>query len=111
MGKALGFQPLSSTKSYDAYYAGQVADNARSEKLDELTVMALESFDTGKPQGRQKMLRELRAWNEKKKSEGKPGMIIKIQDVDRRVKSRRRENRPTPKQKRKGAEYGQVWGL
>ena len=110
-GKALGFQPTSSTKSYDAYMAQKNAEAARSDKIDDLTVMALKSTDTGNPEGRSRMLRELRAWNDKMKAEGKLHMIIKIQDVQRRVLSRRRENRPTPKQKQKGTAYAQVWGL
>jgi hypothetical protein len=110
-GKALGFQPVSSTKSFAAYQAEQLAQRVRSDKIDALTVMALRTVDTGKPEGRARMLRELRAWNDRMKAEGKPHMIIKVQDVQRRVQSRRRENRRTPDQMRKEAVYKRLWGM
>lgn len=96
-GKLLGFQPVSSTKSYDAYAATKHADQVRSDKIDELTVLALKTYDTGDPAGWREANRELREWNEKMKAEGKPHMLITLKDVMRRVKSRRRENRVTPK--------------
>lgn len=111
VGKALGFQPVSSTKSYDAYAAGKHADQVRSDKIDELTVLALKSFDTGKPDGRIAMMHELRAWNKRMQAEGKPYMLIQPKDVLRRVKSRRRENRATPKQRQKGAMQMAAWGI
>lgn len=111
VGKALGFQPVSSTKSYDAYAAGKHADQVRSDKIDELTVLALKSFDTGKPDGRIAMMHELRAWNKRMQAEGKPHMLIQPKDVLRRVKSRRRENRATPKQRQKGAVQMATWGV
>lgn len=111
VGKALGFQPVSSTKSYDAYAAGKHADQVRSDKIDELTVLALKSFDTGKPDGRIAMMQELRVWNKRMQAEGKPHMLIQPKDVLRRVKSRRRENRATPKQRQKGAVQMATWGV
>ena len=111
VGKALGFQPVSSTKSYDAYAAGKHADQVRSDKIDELTVLALKSFDTGKPDGRIAMMQELRVWNKRMQAEGKPHMLIQPKDVLRRVKSRRRENRATPKQRQKGTVQMATWGV
>ena len=111
VGKALGFQPVSSTKSYDAYAAGKHADQVRSDKIDELTVLALKSFDTGKLDGRIAMMQELRVWNKRMQAEGKPYMLIQPKDVLRRVKSRRRENRATPKQRQKGAVQMAAWGI
>lgn len=109
-GKALGFQPVSSTKSYDAYAATKHADQVRSDKIDELTVLALKTVDTGEPAGRQGMLRELRTWNKRMKAEGKPHMLITLKDVMRRVKARRRENRATPKAMQKQRAQAAVWG-
>lgn len=111
VGKALGVQPVSSTKSYEAYAAGKHADQVRSDKIDELTVLALKSFDTGKPDGRIAMMQELRVWNKRMQAEGKPHMLIQPKDVLRRVKSRRRENRATPKQRQKGAVQMATWGV
>jgi hypothetical protein len=110
-GKLLGFQPVSATKSYEAYRAQRHSDDVRSDKINDLTALALETYDTGKPEGRARMMRELRSWNDRMKAEGKPAMIIKINDIQRRIRARRRENRPTPKQKQKGVYYGQAWGL
>ena len=110
VGKLFGFQPASSTKSYDAYQAQKRKDEVRGDKIDDLTVLALKTADTGEPAGRQEMLRELRTWNERMKAEGKPHMLINLKDVMKRVKSRRRENRPTPKAMQKQRAQAAVWG-
>jgi hypothetical protein len=111
VGKAFGFQPVSSTKSYEAYAAQKHREQVRSDKIDELTVLALKAHDTGKSGAYSGMLKELRAWNDKMRAEGKPMMIIKLQDVQRRVLARRRQNRATPKQQEKGAYQSAVWGI
>lgn len=111
MGKVLGFQPTSSAKSYEAYRAGKRQDAVRSDKVNDLAVLALKSIDTGNPDGRIAMMKELRAWNKKMQEEGKPHMLIQPKDVLRRVKSRRRENRATPKQRQKGAAQMATWGV
>ena len=82
----------------------------RSDKIDELTVLALKTYDTGDPAGRREVNRELREWNERMKAEGKPHMLINLKDVMRRVKSRRRENRTTPKAMQKRERQQAVWG-
>ena len=111
MGKVLGFQPTSSAKSYEAYRAGKRQDAVRSDKVNDLAVLVLKSIDTGKPDGRIAMMQELRAWNKRMQEEGKPHMLIQPKDVLRRVKSRRRENRATPKQRQKGAAQMATWGV
>ena len=109
-GKAMGFQPVSSTKSYDAYAAREHAARVRSDEIDRLTVLALRSYDTGTPTGKLEMRKRMREWNARMEAEGKPDMLIHEKDVMRRVKSRRRENRVTPETVRQ-REYRQaVWG-
>lgn len=110
MGKVLGFQPTSSAKSYEAYRAGKRQDAVRSDKVNDLAVLALKSIDTGNPDGRIAMMKELRAWNKKMQEEGKPHMLITLKDVMRRVNSRRRENRATPKAMQKRERHQAVWG-
>lgn len=110
IGKALGFQPVSSTKSYDAYAASKRRDEVRSAKLDELTLMALKTHDTGDPSGRKQAIKEIEAWNAKMRKEGKPQMIIKFEDVMRRVRSRRGQNLGR-KEQEKGARQAEVWGI
>ncbi len=109
IGKMLGFQPVSSTKSYDAYAASQHSKLVRDDKLDELTALALKTFDTGDPAGRKEMLKELKEWNARMQKERKPSMLIAPKDVIRRVKARRRENRPTPKNLREKARLQASW--
>lgn len=109
-GKLLGFQPVSSTKSYDAYAATKHADQVRSDKIDELTVLALKTYDTGDLAGRREAVRRIGEWNEKMKAEGKPHMLINLKDVMRRVKARWRENRVTPKTVRERERTQAVWG-
>lgn len=109
-GKAMGFQPVSSTKSYDAYAAREHAARVRSDEIDRLTVLALRSYDTGTPTGKLEMRKRMREWNARMEAEGKPDMLIHEKEVMRRVKSRRRENRVTPETVRQ-REYRQaVWG-
>lgn len=109
-GKLLGFQPVSSTKSYDAYAATKHAEQVRSDKIDELTVLALKTYDTGDLAGRREAVSRIGEWNEKMKAEGKPHMLINLKDVMRRVKARRRENRITPKSIRERERTQAVWG-
>ena len=110
VGKALGFQPVSSTKSYAAYAARQHAEKVKGDMLDELAVLALRSHDTGTPDGKLEMRKRMRVWNAKMEAEGKPDMIIREKDVMRRVKSRRRENRITPQSLRQAERMREVWG-
>ena len=110
VGKALGFQPVSSTKSYAAYAARQHAEKVKGDMLDELAVLALRSHDTGTPDGKLEMRKRMRVWNAKMEAEGKPDMIIREKDVIRRVKARRRENRVTPKAMRERERQQAVWG-
>lgn len=111
VGKALGFQPVSSTKSYDAYAASKRRDGVRSEKLNELTVLVLKTHDTGDPSGRRQAIKEIGAWNARMKEEGKPQMTITLKDVMRRVKARRRQNRMSGKEREKGALQAETWGI
>ena len=102
---------MSSTKSYDAYAASKRRDEVRSAKLDDLTLLALKTHDTGDPSGRKQAIKEIEAWNAKMRKEGKPQMTISLQDVMRRVKARRRQNRVNDKQREKGARQAEVWGV
>lgn len=111
VGKLLGFQPVSSTKSYEAYAAGERAKQVRSKMINDLAVLALKTVDTGDPAGRAEMVQELRGWNDRMKAEGKGHMLITFKDVMRSVKSRRRENRLTPKTARRRAAQAEVWGV
>ena len=81
----------------------------RDDKLDDLTALALKTFDTGDPAGRKEMLKDLKDWNSRMKEEGKPNMLIAPKEVIRRVKARRRENRPTPKNLREKARLQASW--
>ena len=109
LGKMLGFQPVSSTKSYDAYAASQHSKQVRDDKLDDLTALALKTVDTGDPAGRKEMLKDLKDWNSRMKEEGKANMLIAPKEVIRRVKARRRENRPTPKNLREKVRMQEAW--
>ncbi|MFI3270813.1 MAG: PLxRFG domain-containing protein [Pseudomonadota bacterium] len=111
LAKLFGFQPTSSTKSYDAYKSRLFEVDARSSKLDELTVMALKTYDTGKADGRLEAMSEMRKWNEKMDKEGRRHMIISARDIERRVKSRRRENKPTAKTLEAKERQQRVWGI
>ena len=112
LGKALGFQPTSSAKSYEAYAADKRRTRIRSDRIDDFVNEALRDLES---KGRPYMMRELRkallAWNATMEAEGKPAMRIMPKDVLRRVAARRRENRPSREQKEKGAAQMATWGV
>ncbi|WP_297215415.1 PLxRFG domain-containing protein [uncultured Desulfovibrio sp.] len=112
LGKALGFQPTSSAKSYEAYAADKRRTQIRSDRIDDFVNEALRDLES---KGRPYMMRELRkallAWNATMEAEGKPAMRIMPKDVLRRVAARRRENRPSREQREKGAAQMATWGV
>ncbi|WP_308586256.1 PLxRFG domain-containing protein [uncultured Desulfovibrio sp.] len=108
-GKFLGFQPISSAKSYDAYTAAEKARQVRDDKKNDLVLLALKSRDTGSAEGRKEMLRELKAWNDRMDKENRPSMKITFKSVMQTVAARRAENKPTKKNLQKKAEQQAVW--
>jgi len=110
-GKAVGFQPLSSSKSYDAYLARKRMDDARSAKLNELVLMELKARDTGDRKYRIEMMKELRAWNKRMEEEGKESMKIPTKSINRSAAQRRRQGSKSPTQLQKGAEQQALWGI
>lgn len=91
VGKALGFQPTSSAKSFEAYAADKLRTQVRSDRIDIFVNQALDDLDS---KGRPYMMRELRkrltAWNAEMEAEGRADRKIQPKDVLRRVASRRR---------------------
>lgn len=61
IGKALGFKPVSSTKSYDVFAANKRREEVRSDKLNDLAVMVPKTRDTGDPSGCRQPIREIEA--------------------------------------------------
>ncbi len=113
VGKAFGFQPVSSTKSYAAYAARERATEVRGDMVNELTVLYLKSREAGSRNGMRGMLEmrgKLREWNERMKAEGKPHMIIRMKDILRRASARRRENRITSETLRARERHLAAWG-
>ena len=112
VGKALGFQPTSSAKSFEAYAADKLRTQVRSDRIDIFVNQVLDDLDS---KGRPYMMRELRkrltAWNAEMEAEGRADRKIQPKDVLRRVASRRRQNRPTPMQREKGAAQLALWGV
>lgn len=111
-GKALGFQPTSSAKSYEAYAAEKRRTSMRSDRIDDFTNQALDDLESkGRPYMMRELQKKLQAWNKEMEAEGKPAMKIMPKDVLRRVAARRRENRPTRDQREKGAAQMATWGV
>lgn len=111
-GKALGFQPTSSAKSYEAYAAEKRRTSMRSDRIDDFTNQALDDLESkGRPYMMRELQKKLQTWNKKMEAEGKPAMKIMPKDVLRRVAARRRENRPTRDQREKGAAQMATWGV
>lgn len=44
-GKLLGFQPVSATRSYDAYTASKHSDSVRADKADEVATIMVKALD------------------------------------------------------------------
>lgn len=111
-GKALGLQPTSSAKSYEAYAAEKRRTSVRSDRIDDFTNQALDDLESkGRPYMMRELRKKLQTWNKEMEAEWKPAMKIMPKDVLRRVAARRRENRPTRDQREKGAAQMATWGV
>ena len=109
-GKLLGFQPVSATRSYDAYTASKHSDSVRADKADEVATIMVKALDAGDSAEMVRARKVLKDWNVKMEGEGKPHMRILMKDVQRRVTQRRRKARMTPKARQKGEAFQSVWG-
>jgi hypothetical protein len=81
----------------------------REDNLETFTVRMLKARDTA---AKVAVRKDIAEYNEKYRAEGKPSMIIKMEDVDRRVK-RRRDNagpkKATPKEAAKQQTRAAAW--
>ena len=109
-GKLLGFQPVSATRSYDAYTASRHSDSVRADKADEVATIMVKALDAGDSAEMVRARKVLKDWNVKMEEEGKPHMRILMKDVQKRVTQRRRKARMTPKARQKGEAFQSVWG-
>ena len=110
--KGMGFQPVSSAKSYAAWRADKLRASVRSDRIDGFVTRALDDLETrGRPHMMRELRRRLEAHNRDMEAEGRPHMRITPKDVLRRVASRRRQNRATPEQRAKGAAQKALWGV
>lgn len=107
VGKLLGFQPVSATKSYDRYSARQHADKVRSDKAGEFAAKMLKAREEGSSSA--EVRQDMREWNARIKEDGKPWMMIKMEDVQRRMSARRRENRLSKRERPRKAVQAQIW--
>ena len=110
LGKLLGFQPVSATRSYDAYAASRHSDSVRADKADEVATIMVKALDAGDSAEMVRARKVLKDWNLKMEEEGKPHMRILMKDVQKRVTQRRRKARMTPKARQKGEAFQSVWG-
>ena len=109
-GKLLGFQPVSATRSYDAYTASKHSDSVRADKADEVATIMVKALDAGDSAEMVRARKVLKDWNVKMEEEGKPHMRILMKDVQKRVTQRRRKARMTPKARQRGEAFPSVWG-
>lgn len=109
-GKLLGFQPVSATRSYDAYTASKHSDSVRADKADEVATIMVKALDAGDSAEMVRARKVLKDWNLKMEEEGKPHMRILMKDVQKRVTQRRRKARMTPKARQRGEAFQSVWG-
>lgn len=109
-GKLLGFQPVSATRSYDAYAASKHSDSVRADKADEVATIMVKALDAGDSAEMVRARKVLKDWNVNMEKEGKPHMRILMKDVQKRVTQRRRQARMTPKARQKGEAFQSVWG-
>ena len=104
-GKLLGFQPVSATRSYDAYTASKHSDSVRADKADEVATIMVKALDAGDSAEMVRARKVLKDWNVKMEEEGKPHMRILMKDVQKRVTQRRRKARMTPKARQRGEAF------
>jgi hypothetical protein len=108
-----GFQPISSTKSWDGYMADKRREQVREDALEKFTVRALKADANGDTAAKVALRKDIAAWNEQYRAEGKPSMVIKLEDVQRRKKRREKENagakKVTPKEAAKQQTRAAAW--
>ena len=109
IGKLLGFQPLSSTKSYSAYQADTRREEVRSDFLNDLTVRMMAAEAAGDTREMAAVRKDMAAWNEESRAAGLHSQGIKEEDMRRRMRARQRENRATPKSMQKLEERRAAW--
>lgn len=88
LSKAFGFQPVSSTKSYEAYSARSVSEAVRKEKGDGLASRFAQALRDRDKKKALDTLKELRKWNVEKMKEAKPWLLITPQSFESSVKIR-----------------------
>ncbi|BDQ35937.1 hypothetical protein SYK_02970 [Pseudodesulfovibrio nedwellii] len=97
LGKMAGFQPISSTKSYDQYRGRKVSKQVRSNKAGEFAnnyVMALRKGDKDKARS---VLTAWQEWNKEARNDKKPWMVITRRDMTARIKARAKGNGVSPR--------------
>lgn len=108
--KALGFQPVSSTKSYAAYAAEKRRETVRSREIDRVVEKFLKAARTKDSTYRSEGIAMMRRWNERMEKEGRPYMMFNMKNVIQRVK-RRSGKTPNAKDQEKGKRQMAVWGV
>ena len=94
VGKLLGFQPVSSTKNYDRYRAGQHADLIRREKADEIATKIFRARQNNDAAAQAEARQAFQEWNTRMRTEGKRDMLL-----ERRLKERARPRRPSERER------------
>ncbi|GAB6176749.1 hypothetical protein JCM16814_16400 [Desulfobaculum senezii] len=77
IAQAIGFQPLSRTKSWDAYSIAEDLKNFRQSKQKQLVYDYLQAVRSGDEKARRKAMRERLKWNKRMHEAGKEQFMIK----------------------------------
>lgn len=77
IAQAIGFQPLSRAKSWDAYSTAEDLKNFRQSKQKQLVYDYLQAVRSGDEKARRKAMRERLEWNKRMHEAGKEQFMIK----------------------------------
>ena len=97
--KAAGFQPVSKAEDYERYLAKKRADERLGEKRGELAKLFNEYYGKDSGKGMALMRKELKAWNDEMKAQGRESMTLTVKDVLKRAKRERTTRKPGKREK------------
>lgn len=108
IGKALGFQPVSSTKAFEIYKSLEQLKSYRDEKQSELANRYVAAMSEGDRKEMVAVRNEAREWNRAAVIEGRREMRI---DLQKAIRARQKARQPMKQMRGLAREYRESYGM
>jgi hypothetical protein len=108
IGKALGFQPVSSTKAFEIYKTMEQIKSYRDEKQSELANRYMAAYREGDQKEMVAVSDEAREWNRAAVMEGRPEMRIVLNAA---IRARQKARQPMKRMKGLARELRESYGM